>query len=308
MIIFSNLIADFFEQPKLQPVLAISALILIINALKNPGLYLLKQQLNYQKIFHLSVIQKFITFIIVIFIAYTYKSYWALIIGDIIASLIFTLGSYRIHTYRPKLSLKKKSMQWSFSKWLLMKSIIGYTRAQIDTLFVSKLFPAYLIGQYYMTRNISLLPCHNLFSPALEPLLASFKRDKKQPAQLKQQLDTALQLISLITIPIALFVAIFPEQLVAVLLGEQWLSSATVLGYFSLLILYFPYILAFEQLLIVKNWLKASFLFDILSLSAIILAFCIGNIETIEKVALLRGATGCFTAFGLAIILKKYFS
>lgn len=279
-------------------------MLLIINALKNPGLYLFKQGLQYKRLFWLTISQKLITAIIVILIAYQYRTFWALIIGDLIASGIYTIGSFLIHKHRPKLTLINKTAQWSFSKWLLLKSIVGYTRSQIDTIVVSKLFPSALIGQYYMLRNIAMLPCHNIFMPAIEPLLASFRVDKKSPEKLAQQINFSFIIVSLFTLPLVIFVWGFPELIVSGLLGDKWTSHYLLLRNFSLLLLYFPYVLIFEQIFIIKNWVKAAFSFDVMSLALLIAGFIMFNDWDLESIALYRGVMGVATTLILAFLMR----
>ena len=107
LIISSDGIASFFGQDELSLALSVSSIVLVINALKNPGIYVLKKNFDYQSIFWLSLWQKLITFVVVISIAVSFKNYWALIVGDIVSSFIFTVGSYQIYDFRPNLSIKK---------------------------------------------------------------------------------------------------------------------------------------------------------------------------------------------------------
>jgi len=306
LILLSGYISDYFEQPKLQLALCVSSFLLIINALKNPGLLLLKQSLNYKKIFRLSIIQKVISFIFVVAIAYQYRSFWALIIGDLISSFIYTIGSYYVNSYRPVLSLKRKEDQWVFSKWLLVKSIIGYIRAQIDTLIVSKIFPGAPTGQYYMTRNIAMLPCHNILSPAIEPLLAAFSHNRDNKHELAKKINYCLLVITCITIPMVVFIWQSPNLIVSVLLGEQWVESAALLSYFALLLLYFPYILIFEQVLLAMRKVKTAFKFDLFSLLIVVLSFMLFTLDTTEKIAIIRGSTGIFSVICLTGYLRTW--
>ena len=72
----------------------------------------------------------------------------------------------------------------------------------------------------------------------------------------------------------------------------------------SLLLLYFPYALLFEQIMIVKNKLRAAFVFDLLSLTAIISIFYLATLENIETVALYRGLIGICVTLVLAFYIK----
>jgi len=306
LISFSPWIAEFFDQPVLQTALYASSLILIINAAKNPGLFLKKQNFDYKQIFWLSVIQRVATFIIVIAIAYIEHSFWALIIGDIISSIIFTTGSYFIDKHRPKLGVKNWKKQWNFSGWLLLKGIIGYTRSQIDTLIVSKFFPAAQLGQYYMARDIAMIPSHNIILPAVEPLLAAFKQSRNDLKALAFQLQFSLFIISCISIPISMFLWSFSELVILTLLGNQWTTAAPLLSVISLLLLYFSFVLVLEQSLLSLQKLRALFWYDLISLTVITtgLLMYIYISDSLYELALLRGILGIITMLGLLLFVR----
>jgi len=307
LIISAGFISEFFERPKLQSAIYVMSMLLPLNALKNPGIFLLKSELNYNKLFWLTLIQKVISFIVVITIAFFTPSFWALIIADLVASLIFILGSYKIHEFRPRLSLINNREQWLFSKWLLLKGIVGYIRSQIDTLFVSKLFSASTLGQYYIVRNIAMLPNNNILTPAIEPLLAAFKTERDNQGQLAFQIRVCLFAVSLFATPIAFFIWNFPKPIIDTLLGVQWVNSDTLISAMAPLFFYFPFLLIQEQALLAKQRIKTLIVFDLLSLIFLAIGFITLPLLTVEDIALFRGVSGIATCLILAISINYCF-
>tara|TARA_R110000823_G_scaffold118668_2_gene242694 strand:+ start:1035 stop:1622 length:588 start_codon:yes stop_codon:yes gene_type:complete len=110
----SSFVASWFNELELTLALAVAALALPIRALKTPGMLRLAQQTNYKPVFKLSLWQKGISFLTVITIALIEPSYWAIIAGNLVAAVIFTVGSYQVDSYRPSWSLKKLRDQWGF--------------------------------------------------------------------------------------------------------------------------------------------------------------------------------------------------
>ena len=265
---------------------------LIINASRNPGLFLLQQSFEYTRIFWLSVLQRVITFAVVIAIAWVERSYWAMIVGDIVSSVVFAAGSYAISAHRPRPCTARFREQWFFSGWMLLRGVVGYTRSQLDTLFVSKLFPAAQLGQYYLTRDVAMLPAHNLIMPAAEPLLALFRHSRNDPQAMQQHLSFSLYVVSVMVIPIAVYIAVFPLPLIQVLLGEQWLAAAPVLSAMSLLLLYFAYVAVYEKVLIAHARVRLLFVIDLLSLCIVAGGLLLAIGMDMAALALLRGGLG----------------
>lgn len=306
LIVSAGFISEYFEQPQLQSAIYVMSILLPLNALKNPGTFLLKSELKYKKLFWLSLIQKLISFTVVITIAFLSPSFWALIIADLVASVIFLIGSYQIHSFRPSFSLANSGEQWLFSKWLLLKGIVGYIRSQIDTLIVSKLFSPNILGQYYMARNIAMLPNHNILAPAIEPLLAAFKTERYNKEQLALQVRMSLSIVLLVATPIAFFIWHFPQYIIDTLLGEQWANSYSLLSSMAPLFFYFPFLLVLEHVMLVQKKLITLLFFDISSLIIVTFGLLYLLFNSVEELAFFRGVFGIATCFLLLLYIHFY--
>lgn len=307
LIAIAPLVADFFEQSQLSFAIQVASITLIINALKNPGLLLLKRDLDYKKVFYLSLVQRVASFVTVIFVALTWQSYWAFVIADIVGALVFSLGAYKIQPFRPGFSLLKISEQWLFSKWLLGKSILGYLRSQIDTVLVAKFFSPTQLGNYHMARDVAMLPGYNILGPAIEPLLADFKDHKQNPIKLGQRVSKVLGIVSLIVVPITTYIAFYPALIVDVLLGEQWVIAGEILGIMSLLFFYYCFLLVIESALTAMGKVKAIFMFDVLSLLVIVgtLLTYLQMYNELSTLLWLRGAIGVALTILIGVALHQ---
>ena len=285
----THIISSYFEEPRLILAIQIMSLVLPINALKNPALAQLARDFNYKKLAYLQVIQKLFSFLIVIFVVLLVDaSYWAIIAGDITASLTFTLGSYFIIHFIPRWSLKNIHAQWRFSQWLLLRSIFGFFRAQLDITFVSRLFGSSQVGGYHLTRELALLPAVNILIPALEPLLSAIAKSKGTAKSLAYRVRLSLFCLALVIIPISVFIWFFYYEIVAAVLGDQWITYEILLKYFSLIFLTYPMFAMLSNTLIAVGKVRKLFLFDLSTTVALfILLFSVKNFS-IEAFTLIR--------------------
>lgn len=306
--LFAPLIADFLDKPILSLAIQLSACILIINAVKNPGLLLLKREFEYKEIFVLSFVQKIISFIVLIILASQWANFWAFIWADIVASLVFTIGSYFTHTHRPKWSLSNAKVQWLFSRWLLAKSVIGYLRSQIDTLVVGKFFSSHQLGNYSMSREVAMLPAHNLLGPGVETLLADFKDFKDEPEALGNRVLKVFTVVICIATPIAAFIATYPALIIKVLLGPQWALAIKLLPTMSMLFYYFVFLIVAENALTAIGKVKEVFVFDLISLITLIMVFALffNFSHDLNNLLLIRVMTGTCLTLMLIFYLNKY--
>jgi O-antigen/teichoic acid export membrane protein len=299
-------VALFFERSSLTNAIRLSAIILPLQALKSPIYILLKRQLKFAPLFWSSLAERFLAVPVLIGLAITLQSYWAFIITDIIAA-VFAVGiSYFIAKKRPSFSMTGFATQWTFSKWMLAKSIVGYARSQIDTVVVSKAFSASILGNYHMSRELAMMPAHFILGPAIDPLLSAFKNDKNNKAELLNNVAFTLIVVLIISIPLCAYFWAFSPQIVLLMLGEDWQDAGGLLSILSLLFLYWSMLHVVETALIAQSQVRLIFIFDICSLCFIAGSLIAGVSLSLSvyEIAGLRVITGLVAS--ILLLLKLF--
>lgn len=307
MFLSAPLIGRFYENMEIVAVIQVISIVVFLRALQNPGMHLLRRNLTYKPIFWLLTWQKAFSFIFVILIAFITQSYWAIVVGDIIFALVGIMGSYLLHPYRPKFSLKKRLEQWTFTKWMFARGIVGVLRAQVDILMVSKLFSIGDLGSYSVIRGVSVLPATDIITPSVEPMLASFSRVKYDKPALDHQLRVSLLMIFLLTMPICVVLIINSDAIVLVLLGEQWKDHGPLLANFTVLLFIFSLGAILANFYIAIGKIKLMFFYNLLSLAFVFTMLLVLANDDLADFALLRGALG-FVSTLPWLILALYFT
>ncbi|MDO6566335.1 oligosaccharide flippase family protein [Alteromonas sp. 1_MG-2023] len=299
-------VALFFERPVLTNAIRVSALILPLQALKSPIYILLKRQLKFAPLFWSSLAERLFAVPLLIGLAIILQSYWAFIITDIVAGVLAVGISYFIAKRRPVFTVSGLAVQWTFSKWMLAKSIVGYARSQIDTVVVSKAFSAAMLGNYHMARELAMMPAHFILGPAIDPLLSAFKNDKNNKAELLNNVAFTLIVVFLISIPLCAYLWAFSPEIVLVLLGKNWSEAGALLSILSFLFLYWSMLHVVETALIAQSKVRLIFYFDLFSLCFIAGSLIVGvNYSlNIYELAWIRVVTGLL---GSLILLVKLF-
>jgi O-antigen/teichoic acid export membrane protein len=298
-------LADFFETPELTAALAVAAITLPLRALKSPGMMLLAREINYRPIFRLTLWQKGLSFIVVITWAFTSPSHWAIISGTLVSGVVFTIGSYRVHTFRPRWTLVHFRQQWQFSQWLLLRGIVGFTRSQIDNLMVSRLFGTAQLGGYNLVREVSLLPALSAIIPMSEPLLAAISESKSNPQALAYRIRLSLALMITVLTPITAFIMLYPELIIRVLLGPDWSEFAPLLEPFGLFFFTFCLFALISDAIIAQGKVKLLFWFDVVSTATIIVILWLTATGGLEIMAWVRGWLSVATTVALLLILAQ---
>lgn len=305
LVISVPFIADFYNDPRLVPVLYATSSILLINALKSPGLIALKRELDYRNIFFLMITQKTCSFTVTLSIALTTESYWALIIGDITSASVLCIGSYLIHTFRPRPCLANWRSQWRFSKWILFRASVGFSKSQMDSLLISKFFSTQELGAFYMTKSLSVLPSTDIIGPAVEPLLASLSRVRNDLQEFNQQLSKAIFVITSVVMPIVVFMWFFPSHIINFFFGPEWAVAYPMLPPLAIVLATIAFGQIINQAIMSLGKVKALFFFEIIGLLTLATALYSSRNMSIGSFIEIRAAFAVVLVFGIIIFLRQ---
>jgi lipopolysaccharide exporter len=288
ILISANLIASIFNDERIVNLLYAMTIMLVLGSVSSPSIALFKREQNYVPIFKLEIIQKVISVIIVITIAVSYKSYWALIIGMMCTTTIGTFGSYCIHAYRPRLSLTNLTTQWDFSKWILGGSIFGFSRSQMDTFLTSKFYSVSDVGIFHTMKYIATMPGSQVIAPAVSPLLATISKSRDNETDFRDQINLSFYVVSLLSFPIAFYMCWNADILVLIILGDQWVNYSQIFGALSVLVISYSLSSLCGQILISLSKTKVLFIYNIISLLILVSLLLVAKNHSLYEFAATR--------------------
>ena len=297
-------IGQLYDDPRLVPVLHVVSCVLLLNAVRSPGLILLKRELHYSGIIKLLVVQKFLAFGVTVAVAIWLRSYWALVIGDLVAALVMTVGSYLAHPFRPRFTRRAWKEQWWFSRWLLVKENVGYTKAQMDIFFVTKLFSDEAVGAYFLTRSLSVVPSDDVIGPAVEPLLVPLSQSRDNLAVFRQQLRKILVAIAMLAIPLAAFMFTQPEPLIDFMFGPQWTVAYALLPPLTLVFLSMAFSQVLSQVFMALGRVRTLLTFETGSMLTLLAVFLMVSGTDIETFAYYRALLAVVLVLGFYLYLN----
>lgn len=298
-------ICEFFNMVETHSALLVLSITILIKAARNPGFYLHQKELNYKLLFQVELIAKIFSVLVVISLAFLYQSYWAIVIGDLISSVVLLLGSYKLHSYRPRFSLQRLKVQWSFSKWLFFKGVVGYSKSNFDQMFVTRNFDASTTGSFYMARDIALMPAFDLLNKALTPLLPAFARSKNSNAKLNYKVTFSLLFVNLLAFPICSLMYCAADSIILVLLGEKWIHTVDI--FISFIPLTYLACIApiFAHALVSRQIVKITFWVDVIALLMHVVPFAIATEVTLNMVVVIRTVALATTIVILIVALAN---
>ena len=222
LLLFSNVIATFFNEQLLIPVLRVLSLVFIFNGMVSINVVVFQKEMRFDKEFYYKILTQGICLVGTITLAFWLRSYWAMVIGNIIFALSCVVLSY---FYAPGFS-RPTLVHWrkifSFSQWVFLREASSQISLQLDQIMIGRWFDKTALGQYEMATQIATLPATEIALPLSRSLFPALAKLQSQSEEFRHIFSMSLAAILLITLPASCGLIIVANPLVLFLLPPRW--------------------------------------------------------------------------------------
>lgn len=229
----SPLIADFFGNNDLIPLVILSAVCLLINALGQQVLMTAEKSLDFGPVVKVEFVSALMGFVVTIGAAFMGMGVYSLVIGTIISSTATTVLAWMFISrgWRPlwRLHIADVRSYMAFGGSVLGNSIVHYFNKNIDLFIGGRLLGAEQLGLFSVPRNLAL-QMQFLVNPIITrvgfPLIAQLQGDlpKVRSIYLK-----TLNMTASTNAPLYLGIALFSPEVVDIILGPKWVGTSDIL-------------------------------------------------------------------------------
>jgi O-antigen/teichoic acid export membrane protein len=227
--------ADYFRDPRVINVIRVMAFSVLAGGFENIGIVAFQKNMEFGRDFQFFFLRRLLGFLVTMALALWWRSYWAMAIGALTGRCLGALLSYRLHDYRPRLSLARLKKIWSFSQWILVCNLGSFGQQQIDKFLVGRRGDAATLGMYTLANEIAAMPTTELLAPLGRVLFPLFVDAAHDPLRLKAAFCKALGIQSLVAMPAGVGLCLIADGAVRLLLGEQWLSAIPLMRILALI-------------------------------------------------------------------------
>lgn len=234
LILGAPLIASFYQQPILAPMLRVLSLSLIINSFSLVQTSLLTKNMDFKAQFKVQFLAISLSGLIGITLAYLGYGVWSLVIQSVTNYLFRAILLWLISNWRPTREFSWSSLKnmFSFGSKLLFSSLLYTFFNNIYEAFIGKVYSVTEVG--YFTRASTFetaatmatsQPIDQVTFPALAPL-------QDNDIVLKQAYRKAIKLSQFLHFPLMIGLITVAQPLFLLILTEKWAPS---IPYFQLL-------------------------------------------------------------------------
>lgn len=231
-------VAAFYKEPRIVGIMIALAANCTILEFGNIGIVAFQKNLDLHKEFILGLTKKLAAFTVTVSLAFMFRSYWALLAGTLVSTIVAVAASYWMHPYRPRFSLQGRKELFQFSKWMLLNNLLISLAHRLPDLIIGKLAGPMSLGLYTVAYEISNLPTTELVFPISRAVFPGYAKMANDGNALQHGFLNVLSVILLITVPAGLGIIVLAEPFVHVLLGAKWVTAIPliqVLGIYGIL-------------------------------------------------------------------------
>jgi len=138
----------------------------LLEGLGNIGTVYFRKNLNFSKVFALSVATSLADICVCLGLIFILRSIWAVVTAYLVSACISCLCSYLLSPYRPRFrfEMDKARELWRYGKWICGQGILGYVLAMGDDFFVWFYLGVPELALYRYAYNFSNLPATHITS------------------------------------------------------------------------------------------------------------------------------------------------
>lgn len=237
-------ISVFFSMPyefiKLSRVLFLA---IPINAFNLVQTTVLNKKLDFKKIAKYTIFSSLLSGICGISLAYCGGGAWALIVQNLLFSILYTIFLWSKSTWFPSFNFSFNVIKevWSFSRNMLMTGILNTAFNNAYTFIIARIYSSHQLGLYSQANRYGSIPAilfENVLSRVTYPVLSEYQSNN---LALQKYFKDFFSFILYLLLPLMLFLIVSSEELVLCVLSEKWIMLVPYFKIVCLMGITFPF-------------------------------------------------------------------
>ena len=225
------LVATYYEQPLLKPLMRVISLILIISSVASVQGTLLTKQVDFRTKFAISFISALVSGAAGVICALKGLGPWALVAQSVASASAVTILTLAFVRWMPQLIFSKESFKrlFSYSYKLMAASLINTIYSNIYPMVIGKRFSASDVGMFTRGNQFPTVASETLvstFNRVAYPVLSKVQDDDRR---LIEVFDKFLQIFYFLAFPVLLVLCGCSRPLVSLLLTDKWLPCVPLM-------------------------------------------------------------------------------
>ncbi len=226
----SGLVAAFFQEPQLAPVLRWLSLGIVFGAVSSTQTAILRRNLAFKSLAARSLIATVVGGVVGLSMAFAGFGVWSLVAQNLVMAAVGAVVLWRVSDWRPGFKVSKKHYRdlLPFGMSVLGTNVLRTFIQRADDLLIGYFLGTTLLGYYtigYRLLLVILRLVTGITNAVAVPILS---RIQHEPKRVRRAFYKAIQYTSLLSLPVFVGLAALAPQLIPTVFGERWAPSVPI--------------------------------------------------------------------------------
>lgn len=231
----AGVVAEFFSEPNLEPVLQVLSLSFVISGLSAVQTALMTRERQFKKLASRSLAGSLVASGVAVALAFAGAGVWTLVAKQLVLSSVMALVLWSTSKWRPSLrfSLDHLKELWGFSMKVFARNLVGFFYLEADKFLIGRLIGAGELGYYSNSKQLARMIVNIARKPVetvAMPILSKLQDDKSKMAD---TICKSQNMMATLLVPIFCGIAALAPEVVEILFGPQWALAREPLRYLS---------------------------------------------------------------------------
>jgi O-antigen/teichoic acid export membrane protein len=228
--LLSDTIAWFYQEPRLTSITLVLASTLLCSGFVIQQEALLRRQLSFGVLSFIQICSIVLSVIVAILLAYYGFGYWALVLREFSRTVFMVIATWFACPWRPGLPQREPGLaaHLHFGRNVTGFNLIHFFSRSIDRVLIGKLYGPSWVGLYFNAYQLMALPVSQIQYPINTVALPALCALQEAPSEFRAYYEKMTQLLAFIVMPCVVFLAIFADMIINILLGPNWSQAVPV--------------------------------------------------------------------------------
>lgn len=228
-------IANFYGDPGLVPMTLAISTTFVWGGLTVQHQALLSRQMKQAHMAAIRLSANFLSLILAIVLVIGHFGVWALAWREVARTFLVAVGMWLGCRWIPGWPRRNSDIRGllRYGSHLTLSQLAMACVAQLDRLLIGKFFGASPLGLYRQAQQLILAPIQQLRAPVYSVASPSMSILQADPVRYRRYYQRIVLVISLATMPLGLFIAIWATEITHVVLGHKWIDATVFLQIFG---------------------------------------------------------------------------
>jgi PST family polysaccharide transporter len=220
----------FYSDARLIPITAAIAISFPLSAMAIQHQALLRRQMKFTELAVVQIGSSILSLALAITMALKGFGYWALVAREVSRSVFMAAGTWVFMPWIPARPSRQAGVgsMLRFGGDVSASNLVWLLCSSLDQVLIGKLFGAVPLGFYRQGFQLVLAPVNQLSFPIQTVGEAALSRLQHDSEKYRRYYRKLLTILSLFTMPLVVFLAVYAGPFIRFTLGERWIGATPV--------------------------------------------------------------------------------